>query len=325
MPSPYTNGVPVTYINTASLGAGRFVADGEKWGGGLGTGVTLTFSFPGNSTAGNYAYFTNPYPTGGSGWGEWNSWSRLSSLEMQAVRTALDTWAHFANVTFVETTDNSANVGEFRFAKSAELGSDAAAHAYFPFADASAGDVWFNPSDFNNDGGNVPLGSYDFHTILHEIGHALGLKHPFDAANNGPANISPAAQDNYFYTIMSYTASPWSAAQDNYASFFPTTPMYNDLSPFRACMAAVPHNTGNNVYTFNDGVKYWQTINDTSGTDRIVYVGVENVTINLNPGAFSTLSEAIEFRTPAAAPSPRRLPSASGPGRHRSRDRRQRQ
>ena len=121
MPSPYTNGVPVTYFNTAPLGAGRFVADGEKWGGGIGTAVTLTYSFPGNSTAGNYAYFTNPYPTGGSGYGEWESWSRLSALEMQAVKTALDTWSHFANVTFVATTDNIANVGELRFAKSAQL------------------------------------------------------------------------------------------------------------------------------------------------------------------------------------------------------------
>ena len=73
--------------------------------------------------------------------------------------------------------------------------------------------------------------------------------------------------------------------------------MYNDLLAIEGMYGRRAYNTGNNIYTFNDGVKYWQTIHDTGGTDRIVYVGAENVTINLNPGAFSTLSEAIEFRT----------------------------
>ena len=65
---------------------------------------------------------------------------------------------------------------------------------------------------------------HDFLTILHELGHALGLKHPFEAPNP-----IPAALDNYFYSIMSYTASPYSAHGNNYASFYPTTPMYYDL------------------------------------------------------------------------------------------------
>ena len=46
---------------------------------------------------------------------------------------------------------------------------------------------------------------------------------------------------------------------------------------------------------FNDGVKYWQAINDTGGYDTIIYNGVEAVSISLNPGAFSTLSERIFF------------------------------
>jgi serralysin len=124
------------------------------------------------------------------------------------------------------------------------------------------------------------------------------LKHTFADAFNGPANHAPAAQDNYFYSIMSYTASPWSAHGNNFASFYPTTPMYFDLVAIEGMYGQRAFNTGNTTYTFNDGVKYWQAINDTGGRDRIVYHGAENSTIDLNPGTFSSLSEAIAFHRP---------------------------
>ena len=100
---------------------------------------------------------------------------------------------------------------------------------------------------------------------------------------------------------MSYTASPWSAPRDNFASFYPTTPMYNDLLAIEGLYGRAALNTGNTVYTYTDGNRYWHAINDTAGRDSIVYNGVENSTINLNPGAFSALSEAIFFRRPGGA------------------------
>ena len=140
-----------------------------------------------------------------------------------------------------------------------------------------------------------PISSFDFQTILHEIGHTLGLKHTFADANSGPANHAPATQDNYFYSIMSYTASPWSAHGNNFATFYPTTPMYLDLVAIEGMYGQRAFNTSNNTYTFYDGIKYWQAINDTGGHDKIAYVGAESSTINLNPGGFSAVSEAIAF------------------------------
>ena len=186
MATPLQNFVPVTEnINTAFLGAGRFVADGEKWGNGVGVGVTLSFSFPAGGS-----FWKQPYGTGNE---PFEGFIQTTALEQNAIRTALATWAQYANIVFFETTEFNTltgNVGELRFAKSTDLPNNESAHAYFPsgFNNPQAGDTWFSPTNqFNRDGGSVPVGSFDFQTILHEIGHALGLKHTFDNANFGPA------------------------------------------------------------------------------------------------------------------------------------------
>jgi hypothetical protein len=51
-------------------------------------------------------------------------------------------------------------------------------------------------------------GGYGYETLLHEIGHALGLKHPF-MEDGEPVDtiVLPRSQDNTGNTLMSYTAS----------------------------------------------------------------------------------------------------------------------
>jgi Ca2+-binding RTX toxin-like protein len=281
--SPTQNYVPVSSVNPAAAGNAISLIYGAKWGGGVGTGVTLTYSFPTGT-----AYHITPYSSSY----EWDSWSPLSSGEKAAVRDVLAVWSNFANLRFTEVADNSSTVGELRFAYTENIGASSSAHAYLPVDHPSAGDVWFSWDNFNPTGNaTIARGTDDYHTILHEVGHALGLKHPFEAPNVMPENL-----DNYFYTIMSYTASPWSTEGDSYASFLPTTPMYYDLLAIQTLYGRnTTVNSGNTTYTFNDGTRYWQAINDGGGHDTIVYNGSENSSINLNPGAFSALSEAISF------------------------------
>ena len=271
--------------------------DGTKWGGGLGTGVTLTYSFPTGT-----AYYDDSF-----GYSEWYNWDWLSSGERAAVRDALSVWAKSANIKFVEVADNFSTVGELRFAYTKNIDPGAAAHAYLPDSYAYAGDVWFSYYGFNSPYvATISRGSFDYMTILHEIGHALGLKHSFESPNAIPDKL-----DNYFYTIMSYTASPWSAENDNYSSFAPTTPMYYDLLAIEALYGKnTTVNTGNDTYTFKDGTRYWQAINDARGNDAIVYSGSENSSINLNPGAFSAVSEKIFFSGSASS----RATVTIGPG-----------
>ena len=78
------------------------------------------------------------------------------------------------------------------------------AYAYEPFSDPRDGDLWLSPSANYN---NPVKGNYAFATLLHEIGHTMGLKHghEVDQCGNGAVfPVLPAQYDAMEYSIMTY-------------------------------------------------------------------------------------------------------------------------
>ncbi|WP_369539483.1 matrixin family metalloprotease [Bradyrhizobium japonicum] len=110
----------------------------------------------------------------------------------------------------------------------AQSSKPATSYAYYPGDYAAGGDVWFG-TQYNYS--LAKLGNYYFTTALHELGHALGLKHSQETG--GPANVAvPSAHDDSEYTVMSYRSyvgASTTAGYSNEAYGYPQTYMANDI------------------------------------------------------------------------------------------------
>lgn len=247
---------------------------GSSWAEAPGRPITLTYAFA--ESADSYA---RPY----SALGEPEAgFAPLSPAQRAAVREALDRWAAVADIRFVES-DERDGAATLRFAA-----TDAArtAQAYFPGEGAAAGDVWLSTS-LPTDVGYEP-GSYEFFVLLHEIGHALGLKHPHEPEIY-PVTLG-RADDHLGFTLMSYRAYRGASVGRPFTGDdFPMTPMLGDIAAAQYLFGpATATEAGDTVYRFEAGERIWLTLYDTGGTDTLDLSDLlEGVRLDLRPGTTS--------------------------------------
>ena len=78
-------------------------------------------------------------------------------------------------------------------------------YAYYPSKNFTGSDVLLATKEYSK---NLSDGAFGSYLLIHEIGHALGLKHPFSApdANGdvGDPPYLPPLEDNTLWTMMSY-------------------------------------------------------------------------------------------------------------------------
>jgi hypothetical protein len=134
-----------------------------------------------------------------------NSWSALNDKQIAAVRSALKYLESVTGLVFVETDDvMKPNV----IALSNNKQSGSAAYAYFPDDAYWGSDLFFSDTKLNLD---ARTNSYFALTLMHELGHTLGLKHPFDDSNAGEIAVGPfldIREENTQWTVMSYNEWP---------------------------------------------------------------------------------------------------------------------
>lgn len=242
----------------------------------------LTFSFPGASASWSTSTNGGYGPSNGSG-EPWSAdYQPLAASDITATRDALAAWQAVSGLTFTETEDSATTVGDLRFAYTWGAEMDGAqAYAYFPGTGPVGGDVWFNTrgTSFTN---VWAKGSFEYLTVVHEIGHALGLKHPFDTSSQSTTLLDPSL-DSRSYTVMSYSADPGNI--NSAFSYEPTTPMVLDIQALQTLYGKnTSTNAGNTNYVFQSGADYHQTIWDAGGTDTITYQSSTGGEIDLNAG-----------------------------------------
>ncbi|MFZ6770641.1 DUF4214 domain-containing protein [Undibacterium sp. Di26W] len=310
MPTPY-NTVPTTNVPLTGVILIDALLAGAKWGTGLQTGISLAYSFPW-STGDSYffghngssTYSTTDEPNA-------SSHAALNTVQQQSAKTAMQAWSDVANIQFTQVADNSGSAGDIRIALTSatdktSTGKTAWGWAYNPTSFyPEGGDIWISTSTTNQDT-DWTVGSYNYQAILHELGHALGLKHPFE-----DGVIMPTAFDTRQFTIMSYTKQANDLFRTitygtngkpifTYQNIVPETPMVADIAAMQDMYGAnTTYKTGNDVYTFETDKPFLKTLWDAGGNDTI---SVANFTlackIDLTPGNYSDI-RMVSAPTPA--------------------------
>lgn len=267
---------------------------GVKWGATpLGSPVALRYSFPGMDSAWDFtlAYRDAGEPTQGF-------LPMLDVCAQQAVASALARWSAVAGLEFQLVPEQAGAVGDLRVAYTTwrmapyQLGA-----AYLPNSSDNAGDIWLNANLRSDALADWQPGSLAYYTLLHEAGHALGLKHPH-ASSDYSANTLSVLDDSVFNTVMSAYVWPGIAASvAGNIDRFPSTPMSLDIDAMQYLYGeSLSSQSTDTVYSFASDGKYLQTIYDTGGRDTIALTGSSAGVIDLRAGHWSQLGQPVQIQ-----------------------------
>lgn len=284
------------------------------------TSTDLTFAFPDSA-----ADYGANYDTGQSA-----TLLSFNDLQREATRAGFAMVASYTNLTFREVSpaESVAERATFRLAQT-RSNTVQSAMGNFPHSPDNAlgqnpsGDIWFGRTQ-QPYYTNPEKGNWGYTTILHEIGHTLGLKHggddytAFDLSSLF-GSTTPLfgtrslewAKDGQLWSLMTYSTAPGTRnayngeGQNNAQSY-----MMYDIAALQYLYGAnYATNATDTVYRWDErtgegfvndvgrgaptGNKVLETIWDGGGNDTYDlsnYTG--GVSVDLRPGATSVLSAA---------------------------------
>ncbi len=175
-------------INHSDSNLADGVLSGTAWSGG-----SVTYGFP--SFKGVYKYNGEPD----------HKFHEISGKQQKAAMFALDvafggkandgfSVEGFTNLSISQVNPRKADIN---IGQSAD--ANPTAYTYYPSGSARGGDIWFGSK---HDYRSPEPGNYEWHTMLHELGHSLGLKHGH--LSEGGFAALPGKYDSLEYSVMTY-------------------------------------------------------------------------------------------------------------------------
>jgi len=312
---PQENGSLSTTVSQAATGDAKIdgILSGVKWAAGI--------TYSDTDAAADYqaGYFSDADNDGISAQNE--GFSQFTAQQTLAMHTALNNatytqlaaaWGFsiegFTNLT-IDYVGAGASTATIRAANSSDPGT---AYAYYPNNSIYGGDTFFgNAYDSSIYTLKNPVaGNYAWHTMLHELGHSLGLKHGQETG--GPANVAlPYAWDSVEFSVMtyrSYVGAPLSGySYEQWGA--PQTYMMLDIAALQTMYGAdYSVQSGDTVYSWSPttgetyingslaidpgGNRIFATIWDGGGIDTYDLSNYStDLTLDLNPGSYSVFSD----------------------------------
>ncbi len=271
---------------------------GTKW-----TNTPVSYSFTDN--------FNNDYEPGYQNSLSQSSYSNnfqpFNPTQKAAEKSWIDAYSNVSNLDFVELTGDNDRDATIRIAMSngAKTGE-----AYSPGNNVEAGDIFFNPTDYNN----PVIGSLAYRSFGHELGHAIGLKHGQELGGVGNTDLSPD-RNSMEFSVMTYKSyvGGENAYTSDVGSYSQSLMMYDISAVQQLYGADFGYNSTNTNYTFSpttgemfvNGVgqgtpltnTIFRTIWDGNGVDTYDFSNYNtNLDINLSPGNWSDLDVNSNFQ-----------------------------
>lgn len=249
---------------------------------------TLRYQF----LSGNEAYLSNA---------DRNGFAGMNAGQKQAVVSAMSYLSSLINVTFVEDGNNP----DIVFGTNDQANS--AGYSHYPLGNGG------NPTVLMLD--NVAQGqptntsselqdktSYGWHTLVHELGHAMGLKHPGSYNAGGGRTPGPylsSAKDHRGNTVMSYRDAPGSAnvsasATNNgysysYSSVTPIGYMTLDIAALQYLYGAKT-STNAPAIAVNDNRQAFETVWAPNGVSLSAAATTRSNIFDMRPGGYSSIA-----------------------------------
>lgn len=253
-----------------------------------GTGTTIYYDFATNNLGSSTSTATNP------AYG-WNNLQSYSAADQAKIAGWLQEFSDVANIRFVQADANHPATLHMMLGQS---------------VDGSTGTAWlydkqgnqFNAADYSTDRqlGRVDLvidtdtwpidgitSGSAYSTFMHEMGHALGLKHPGNYFGESITRVENAAYDNTSWSLLSYNDNWQQGWQTEGKALKPL-----DIAALQTLYGkSASYLPGDTVWHFNDThAEYASTIYDTGGIDTIDASGQSiGAEINLQPGSLSSI------------------------------------